>query len=86
VAKSYLKFARQLMLLEPKSESFRLWLKKFQPGFWSRLDFDMRSPFENTRPPLAAGKPEERRSRLRYFIENQAVGLWSDVFVVNTLP
>jgi len=53
---------------------------------WTRLDFDMRSPFEDTRPPIAAGKPEERRYRLRYFIDNQAVGLWSDVLVVITLP
>ncbi len=53
---------------------------------WTRLDFDMRSPYEDTRPPLQAGKPEERRYRLRYFIDNQAVGVWSDVIVVITLP
>lgn len=53
---------------------------------WTQLDFDMRSPFEDTRPPLAAGKPEERRYRLRYFIDNQPVGAWSDVVVVITLP
>jgi len=53
---------------------------------WTRLDFDMRSPYEDTRPPLVAGKPEERRYRLRYFIDNQAVGAWSDVVVVITLP
>lgn len=53
---------------------------------WTRLDFDMRSPFEDTRPPLAAGKPEERRYRLRYFIDNQSVGAWSDTITVITLP
>ena len=53
---------------------------------WTRLDFDMRSPYEDTRPPLAAGKPEERRYRLIYFIENQIVGVWSDVITVITLP
>ena len=53
---------------------------------WTRLDFDMRSPFEDTRPPLVAGKPEERRYRLRYFVDNQAVGAWSDVVIVITLP
>ena len=36
--------------------------------------------------PLVAGKPEERRYRLRYFIDNQAVGAWSDVIIVITLP
>ncbi len=53
---------------------------------WTRLDFDMRSPFEDTRPPIAAGKPEERRYRLRYFVDNQAVGLWSDTINAITLP
>jgi len=53
---------------------------------WTRLDFDNRSPYEDTRPPLVAGKPEERRYRLRYFIDNQPVGAWSDVIVVITIP
>ena len=53
---------------------------------WTRLDFDMRSPFEDTRPPLNVGKPEERRYRLRYFIDNQPVGMWSDMITVITLP
>ncbi len=53
---------------------------------WTRLDFDMRSPYEDIRAPLVAGKPEERRYRLRYFIDNTAVGAWSDVIVVITLP
>lgn len=46
----------------------------------------MRSPFEDVRPPLTAGKPEERRYRMRYFIDNTAVGMWSDVIVVITIP
>ncbi len=53
---------------------------------WTRIGFDMRSPYEDERPPLAAGKPEERRYRLRYFIDNKEVGNWSDVIVVITLP
>lgn len=53
---------------------------------WTRLDFDMRSPFEDTRPPLNAGKPEERRYRLRYFLDNTAIGNWSDMITVITLP
>lgn len=44
------------------------------------------SKFNDTRPPLNAGKPEERRYRLRYFIDNKEVGNWSDVIVVITLP
>jgi len=53
---------------------------------WTRLDFDTRSPYEDTRPPLVAGQPEERRYRLRYFIDDQLVGEWSDDIVVITRP
>lgn len=53
---------------------------------WARLGFDMRSPFEDDRAPLVAGKPEERRYRLIYFIDNQTVGVWSDITTVITLP
>lgn len=53
---------------------------------WTRLDFDMRSPYEDSRLPTAAGKPEERRYRLIYFIDNQTVGVWSDTITVITLP
>ena len=53
---------------------------------WVQIGFDMRSPYEDTRPPLVAGKPEERRYRMRDFIDNTAVGAWSDVVVVITIP
>ena len=53
---------------------------------WTRLDFDMRSPYEDTRAPSQPGKPEERRYRLRYFMDNTAVGLNSDVITAITLP
>ncbi len=53
---------------------------------WTRLDFDMRSPYEDTRAPLNPEKPEARRYRLRYFMDNQSVGMWSDVITVITLP
>ena len=53
---------------------------------WTRLDFDMRSPYEDTRPPIAPNKPEERRYRLRYFMDNTAVGQNSDVIVAITQP
>ena len=53
---------------------------------WTRLDFDMRSPYEDARPPSQPGKPEERRYRLRYFMDNQAVGLNSDVLAAITQP
>ena len=53
---------------------------------WTRLDFDMRSPYEDTRPPTVPNKPEERRYRLRYFIDNTPIGLNSDVIVAITQP
>lgn len=53
---------------------------------WTRIGFDMRSPYEDDRAPLVAGKPEERRYRLIYFIDNQTVGVWSDIISVVTLP
>jgi hypothetical protein len=53
---------------------------------WTRLDFDTRSPYEDARPPLVAGKPEERRYRLIYFIDGKIVGVWSDTINIITLP
>ena len=53
---------------------------------WTRLDRDFRSPFDDERPPLAAGKPEERRYRLRYFIDDKPVGDYSDTINVSTRP
>jgi hypothetical protein len=46
----------------------------------------MRSTYDDSRPPIAVGKPEERRYRLIYFTDNQTVGIWSDVIVVIMLP
>lgn len=53
---------------------------------WTRLDRDFRSPFEDERPPLQTSKPEERRYRLRYFVDDESIGEWSDVLVVITNP
>jgi hypothetical protein len=50
---------------------------------WTRLNFDMHSPDEDSRLPLAADKSEERRYRLIYFIDNQTVGVWSDTIYGN---
>ena len=53
---------------------------------WTRLDFDMRSPYEDARPPSQPNKPEERRYRLRYFMDNTAIGTYSDLIVAITQP
>lgn len=54
-------------------------------NFWQRLDRDTRSPFDDTRPNADPGKPEERRYRLRYFIDDEPVGTYSDIFIVVTM-
>jgi hypothetical protein len=40
----------------------------------------------DTRPPLTVGKPEERRYRLRYFLNDEPIGEWSDILTAITLP
>ena len=51
---------------------------------WSKLDRDFRSPFEDDRPLLESGKPEERRYRLRYLDNDEPFGEYSDVLVAVT--
>ena len=53
---------------------------------WTNLGRDFRSPFEDSREALEANKPEERRYRLRYLIDDKPVGDWSDVIVVISKP
>lgn len=53
---------------------------------WTRLDRDFRSPFDDTRPPLVSGQPEERRYRLRYFNDDEPIGEWSDEIVATARP
>lgn len=50
----------------------------------TQIGFDMRSPYDDERPPLVAGKPEEHRYRLRYFVDKTPVGSNSDVIVAVT--
>jgi len=45
-----------------------------------------RQAFDDKRQPLTAGKPEERRYRLRYFIDDAPVGDYSDTINVSTRP
>lgn len=51
---------------------------------WQRLDRDTRSPFDDERPNAVPGKPEERRYRLIYFLNDEIVGTYSDVIIVVT--
>ena len=49
---------------------------------WTKLDFDTRSPFEDTRPNQVPGQPEARYYRLRYRLKGKAFGQYSDVATV----
>lgn len=53
---------------------------------WTRLDRDMNSPFIDARPPLVAGKPETRRYRLIYIVDDQPYGNFSDIMTIVTTP
>ena len=53
---------------------------------WTTLDRDTFSPYIDTRPPLVAGKPEERRYRLRYFFNDEPIGEYSLILTAITLP
>ena len=52
---------------------------------WTRIDKDTRSPFEDRRPNLVAGVPEARTYRLRYFLHDQEIGMWSEEITVIVL-
>lgn len=52
---------------------------------WTRLDRDTRSPFDDERPNVTVGKPEERRYRLLYFLNDETVGTYSDIIVAVTM-
>ena len=47
---------------------------------------DTSSPYVDNRPLLVAGKPEVRRYRCRYIIDDVEIGLPSDEVVVTAQP
>ena len=49
------------------------------------LDKDFKSPYVDTRPNLVAGVPELRTYRVRYLLDDQPVGLFSDDIKISTL-
>ena len=56
-----------------------------ETGF-AQLDKVMRSPWTDNRAPLVAGQPEIRKYRLCYCDGDEAVGDFSDVITVVTVP
>ncbi|HJQ33266.1 MAG TPA: hypothetical protein VJ866_13850 [Pyrinomonadaceae bacterium] len=53
---------------------------------WKSLGVDNYSPFIDDRPPLEAGKPEQREYRARYILRDQATGEWSDIVTATFIP
>jgi len=45
---------------------------------WTRLDVDTKSPYEDTRKNLVPGTPETRIYRMRYMMDDEEVGQWSN--------
>lgn len=68
------------------------WVKSFLHGIvidgsydginWTRLDKDLKSPFEDRRKNQQAGVPETRYYRFRYLYNDVEVGLVSEIFKV----
>jgi len=53
---------------------------------WQSLGVDNYSPYIDDRPPLEAGKPEQREYRARYILRDQATGEWSDIVTATFVP
>lgn len=53
---------------------------------WSEIGRDIYSPFIDTRPPREAGKPEIRRYRLYYMLNDKPVGEPSVILEIVTIP
>lgn len=53
---------------------------------WQPLGLDNYSPYIDDRPPLEAGKPEQREYRARYLLRDQATGDWSDIVTATFIP
>ena len=53
---------------------------------WTVLGTDNNSPCLESRAPLVAGRPEVRRYRGRYIVNDDPVGNYSTVASVTTVP
>lgn len=53
---------------------------------WTVLGTDTSSPYLDSRDALVAGQPEVRRYRIRYLVGDEAVGNYSAIVSVTTIP
>jgi len=82
---------------QPASQVLLKWVKGVYDGvqiesqragetLWTLIGMDTSSPYLDSRVPLAAGVPEIRRYRLRYFLKDVPTGNYSDIVTVTTIP
>ena len=55
-------------------------------GVWEMIGIDTESPYIDERPLLAAGVPEVREYRLRWWDKGTANGDWTDIGKVTVAP
>ena len=55
-------------------------------GAWEMLGIDTDSPYSDERPLLAAGQPEVREYRMRFWDKGTPNGDWTDVAKVTVSP
>jgi len=55
-------------------------------GAWEFLAIDTETPYEDARPLLAAGTPEVREYRMRFWDKGTPNGDWTDVAKVTVSP
>lgn len=81
----------------PNSEVRLDWVKSIASGVlvesqrgnevsWTVLGVDNYSPYLDARPALVPGQPEVRRYRIRYIVGDEAVGSYSAIVTVTTIP
>jgi len=68
------------------AEAIKLFSKRDGDADWVPLAVEMHMPYVDNRPLLVAGKPETRRYRGIYIVNDQPVGQYSDEIVVTVQP
>lgn len=68
------------------AEAIKLFSKRDGDADWVPLAVEMHMPYVDNRPLLVAGKPETRRYRGIYIVNDQPVGQYSDEILVTVQP
>jgi hypothetical protein len=71
-------FQTQISFVKGSYDGVTIESQRGSETVWTQIGIDLHSPYIDTRAPLAAGQPEERRYRLRYIDNDVPVGVYSD--------